>query len=134
MEALGYNPIHCLDCNLEVPPESLPLDTALVEAIANWRALYAAISWLWLDSEEYEAWAAAQLKDIQSPVNNKGRQVQRSLNEIHRCYYWYFQEPIEAKNPPIRSCPGCRGSLAHRPSRIGPMLVCEGCSIVASGS
>jgi len=32
----GFNPIHCLDCNLEVPPERLAIDRRLVEAIASW--------------------------------------------------------------------------------------------------
>ncbi len=26
MCALGYNPVHCMDCNLEVPPERLGFD------------------------------------------------------------------------------------------------------------
>jgi len=134
MDALGYNPIHCMHCNLEVPPESLPLSTGLIEEIAAWRGLHAAVHHLWLDSGDYEGWAAGQLKDIESPVNKKGRRVQRTLNEIHRCYYWYFQEPIGRENPAIRSCPGCQGPLVSRATRTGPVLVCEGCSLLAAGS
>lgn len=36
MYALSYNPIHCMGCNLEVPPQSLTLSEPLVEEIADW--------------------------------------------------------------------------------------------------
>jgi predicted nucleic acid-binding Zn ribbon protein len=134
MEALGYNPIHCMDCNLEVRPESLRLGTRLVEWIADWRGRYAAIDRLWLDSREYEEWAAGQLRNIHSPVNEQGRELQRALNEIRRCYYWYFQETIERDRPPISSCPACGKGVTARASRVGRILVCEECSIVAAGS
>jgi len=134
MEALSYNPIHCMECNLEVPPESLKLETKLVEWIAHWRMRYAAIDCLWLDSKEYEEWAADQLRNIHSPINEQGRRLQRALNDIRRCYYWYFQDTIEDGRRPISSCPACGKAVTVRASRVGPVLVCEACSIVAQGS
>ncbi len=53
MQALGENPIHCLNCNLEVPPEKLDLATKLIDAVAFWRNVYDAIDRLWLDSGAY---------------------------------------------------------------------------------
>jgi hypothetical protein len=35
-QVAGFNPIHCLDCNLEVPPERLSLTADLAEEIASW--------------------------------------------------------------------------------------------------
>ena len=134
MDALGYNPIHCINCNLEVRPESLQIETKLIESIANWRKLHAAIYWLWLDSGEYEEWATSQLQNIHSQVNTRGRTIQRELNKIRRCYYYYFQDTIEAGRPPISNCPDCGKGVNVRTSRIGPVLVCEACSIVAQGS
>ena len=91
MCALNYNPLHCLDCNLEIEPASLPLPVQLVESIAAWRSSYDAIDRLWLESGEYEAWAKAQLSDITSPINVGGMRLRAQLDVVRRCYLWYFQ-------------------------------------------
>ena len=52
MCALTYNPLHCVDCNLEIVPESLPLDDAIIDSIAHWRGIFDAIYRLWLASGE----------------------------------------------------------------------------------
>lgn len=64
--ALFYNPIHCLECNGEVPPERLKLDPHLAEALATWLFTYRAIDSLELASGEYEMWARGQLMDLDS--------------------------------------------------------------------
>src|SRR5437763_751831 len=43
MYALSYNPLHCMNCNLEIPLDTLTLSSEVVEAIANWRDIYQAI-------------------------------------------------------------------------------------------
>src|SRR5579872_2158450 len=48
MSALGENPIHCLDCNLEVDLARLPLTREVARRIAAWRNIYDAIDRLWL--------------------------------------------------------------------------------------
>ncbi len=55
----GFNPIHCLNCNLEVPPETFNLSSVQIDGIAYWRVLHDAISLLWLDSGEYEEWVVS---------------------------------------------------------------------------
>ena len=72
MYALTYNPVHCVDCNLEISIHRLRLSRALVSSIAHWGQVYGGVYWLWLDSGEYEAWASKQLDDVSSPVNRKG--------------------------------------------------------------
>jgi predicted nucleic acid-binding Zn ribbon protein len=109
MSALSYNPVHCLDCNLEVPPETIGFDSALAEAIASWRGVYDALDQLWLDSREYEAWAKAELEDISSPVNQRGLKVAAQLNAFRRCYHWLFQDQSASYYEPIRTCPSCAG-------------------------
>ena len=42
MYALSYNPLHCLDCNLEVLLESPGFDEDLASAITQWRSIYGA--------------------------------------------------------------------------------------------
>ena len=134
MDALSYNPIHCMDCNLEVRPELLQLETKLVEWIAHWRELHAAIYWLWPESKEYEDWAGQELRSNHSPVNERGRKLQQALNNVRRCYYWFFQDASVDDWTPIQNCPACGKGLTARKSRVGQVMVCEACSIAVQGS
>ena len=81
MSALGYNPIHCIDCNLEVDPESLSLSADLIGAIAHWHNIYDAINRLWLGSGDNEDWAKA---DVSTGLDMTGWEFVRSL---------YYVEP-----------------------------------------
>ena len=130
MHALGFNPIHCLRCNLEVDPRSLPLTDRVVDDIAAWRDVYGAIDRLWLDSGPYEGWAADQLADLGSPINLAGRSVQARLQQLHPCYYWVFQR--DESSPP-RRCPLCSAALTEGPSDVIPQWVCERCRLVGAG-
>src|SRR5450755_3214856 len=134
MSALTENPVHCMNCNLEVPPESLALSREVVDGVAHWQALYHAIDVLWLDSGAYEAWAREQLADITSAVNTRGRGAQRDLNEIRRCYYWYFQDQSADNYCPLRSCPVCGDALQDYTAGIFLQRVCDRDSIVVVGA
>lgn len=133
MCALGENPVHCIDCNLEVAPEALRLDTRLLDAIACWRSVYDAIDRLWLDSREYEHWAKAELVSIRSPVNVRGLAVRTELDAVRRCYLWFFQDESEDDFAPITHCPSCYEPFASYTNGIFPQLVCEKCSIITVG-
>jgi len=132
MHALSYNPVHCMNCNLEVRPEMLRLasEAATIDAIAFWRRLYDAIDWLWLDSGEYEDWAKQQLSDISSAVHVRGRAVQNDLNRLRRCYYWFFQDQSSDDYEPLEDCPSCGKPLQPYTQGIFPQAICESCSIV----
>lgn len=129
----GFNPVHCLDCNLEVPPERLRPDCEQVDAMAYWARVFAAIDWLWTASGAYESWARDQLSDIGSPVNTLGRQVAGQLDGLRRCYYWYFQDESADDYSPISHCPSCDAEMAEYAGGIFLQRICEDCSIVASG-
>jgi hypothetical protein len=133
MTALGENPVHCIDCNLEVSPEVLGFDTNLVEMIADWRSVYDAVDRLWLDSGEYESWAECELSDIQSPINVRGLKVRDALNEIRRCYFWFFQDQSQDDFTSITLCPSCQEPLIPYDHGIFPQLICEKCSIITVG-
>ena len=122
-----------MDCNLEVASETLALTEALVEAIAGWRDVYDALGYLWLDSGPYERWAQAQLADIDSAVNARGRDVQRLLDGLRRCYYWLFRDESDPERRPFVDCPVCGEAL--RPYARGNVaqLICEEDSLVAFG-
>lgn len=60
-DELGENPIYCLACNGEVFPEPIGFDERLAEEIAIWRSVHQSLYRLWLDSCEYEIWAAERL-------------------------------------------------------------------------
>jgi predicted nucleic acid-binding Zn ribbon protein len=133
MSAPSYNPICCMDCNLEVPPQSLGLSESLVEAIAHWRTVADALDHLWLESGAYENWARDQLSDITSPVNQLGLNLRSALATVRHCYYWYFQdEPCEDYKP-IQHCPRCGIPLLPYLSGIFRQAVCAACGIVAAG-
>lgn len=130
MQALSSNPLHCMDCNLEVRPEPLGLKDDQILSIAQWSAVYRALDALWLDSTEYESWSERELSDIHSPVNVRGLEIQKSLNQERPCYYWLFQT---ARPELLRACPLCGQDLIRRskPSFMA-CFTCENCRIVTA--
>jgi predicted nucleic acid-binding Zn ribbon protein len=130
MSALSHNPIHCIDCNLEVAPEPLALEATLVDEIARWRSVFDGIGHLWLDSGEYEGWARGQLSVISSAVNRRGREVSETLSRVRRCYYWYFQDQSTENFEPVKVCPACQRQFMMYPHGIFPQFICESCSII----
>jgi hypothetical protein len=133
MSALGYNPIHCLDCNREVRPETFRLTARLSDDIVSWRSVYDAIDRLWLDSGPYEKWAKAELSNIKSEVNHRGLALCRKLNRLRRCYFWYFQDQSVDILEPIKNCACCKKPLREYSKGIFPQLICGTCSIVTVG-
>jgi hypothetical protein len=131
---LSPNPLACARCNLEVPPERLGLAVPFAEAVAAWARFHRAFMTLWLDSGEYEEWAAAQLGDAASPVVLRGLALVQRLNESRRCYLWWFVPDDEHEDAPApQSCPRCAQALelrfpGERP-QSGSLRVCERCSI-----
>lgn len=130
MSALGENPVHCLDCNGEVEPASVPLAAALVNAVADWSRVAMAIHALELDSGPYERWAQSELMNLASPVNQQGLEVRRLLDQIRRCHYVLFQ-PLDRVGFTVpRACPGCGGPFAAYTAGQFPRLTCESCGLV----
>jgi predicted nucleic acid-binding Zn ribbon protein len=124
--ALSNNPLRCAQCNLEVPPERLQLDLALVDELASWREFYGCFYKLWLDSGEFESWARAQLGDPSSPANQRGYQLCARLSTFRPCYYWWFQDTGVDDFEPVKCCPRCNANLTESFGR----LACERCSII----
>ncbi len=122
---LGFNPIHCLQCNGEVPPERLELERELVDAVANWYRTYGAIDALELQSGEYEEWARAELLNPDSPPNQEGLELVRRLNELVPAYFWFFQPESDEDWQPPSSCPVCGSVLVAHDSGLFPQLLCE---------
>jgi hypothetical protein len=122
---LTSNPLSCFECNLEVPPERLGFDSRFAEEIACWLSVYDSLYKLWLDSREYEIWAASRLTDPNGQVNRTGREIVSRLNEIVPAYYFWFRD---ADSDSLQSCPVCAGPLTVCESR--DLLVCTRCRIV----
>ena len=129
MQALTYNPIHCMDCNLEVPPARLGLDPDQVTAIVNWRSVYDAIDRLWLSSGDYEEWAFTQLVDLNSSVNQLGRKICNELQATSRCYYWCFRN----EDTIIQTCPLCEHPVEDYTSGRFQQKICRECRLVFAG-
>ena len=133
MGAIGPNPIHCLDCNLEIPPERIPVPAILADELALWTQTYCALEHLSLLGD-YEKWAEAHLENISSSINKHGRELTRQLNALRRCYYWHHQDQSVPFWTPASECPVCQHGLTeYRSRRFFPQLVCEACSIVVAG-
>ena len=130
---LGINPIHCLECNLEVAPQRLGLDSALAEAVADWLRSYGAIDTLELESGAYEAWARAELLNPDSPPNRDGLELVRRLSTLVRAYFWFWQPESDEGWRPRTSCPVCGGRLLAHDSGLFPQLLCESDSVVVVG-
>ena len=141
MQALGYNPLHCMQCNLEVSPERLALPHELVDPIIVWRSVYDALDRLWLDSGSYGEWAAHELGTLRSDANRRGRALRDLLEPVRRCYYWLFteQNPVHAPSASAESqagsrpCPDCGGVLTINTASRIPQAFCDACSLVVDG-
>ena len=122
----SLNPIMCLKCKGEVPPERIGFSAELAEQIAFWRNLHEALLTLWLDSSDYESWGRAQLEDPNGRVNTWGLELVRALSGRRRTYYEWFQDSSADDFAPLSQCPRCSGGLKE----CSGQLVCESCSIV----
>ena len=132
-EVDGLNPIHCLDCNLEVPPERLALPKAMVEEIACWDDEHGAIETLELASGAYEAWDRARLLDPDGPTNVAGRELARRLSSQRPCDRWFFQPESDPDWRPRATCPVCRDPLDVYNGGIIRQLLCERDRLVLAG-
>jgi hypothetical protein len=128
LSRLTSNPLACLVCGLEVPPERIGFSSDLAEALAVWRMFHDSFYYLWLDSGEFESWAKAQLENPASAVNTRGLELVKRLNEHHRAYYCWFNSSCERDVP--RFCQRCNTVLLETRSR----LLCEACSIAIAVS
>jgi hypothetical protein len=135
MTALGENPIHCLDCNLEVDPKTLPLPLGMVGEVAHWRWIASAFEALELDSGAYEDLAQRELGDLGSAVNVEGLELRQRLDGIRRCYFVLFQkmrEDLEWVVPTV--CPLCGGGFVEYSAGRFTRLMCEVDSLVLLNS
>ena len=131
---MGFNPIHCLECNLEVPPERLGFGQELANAIADWLRTYGPIDALELQSGEYEEWARAELMNPDSPPNREALKLARRLNKLVPTYFWFWQPQGDDDWQPASWCPVCGGVLAPHDSGLFPQLLCEQDRVVVVAS
>jgi hypothetical protein len=130
----GYNPVSCMECNLEVAPEMLGFPKHLANEIADWRAHYAALDHLWLRGPApYRRWAARELANIESPVNQQGLVVRARLELYRRCYYWIFGW-ANGRLVEVTQCPACAQPMAPYDGYHTEWWVCEPCGLVADAS
>lgn len=129
-----FNPIHCLDCNLEVPPERLELTADIVEEIASWDWEHGALETLELASGSYEDWARSRLLDPDSPTNVAGRALAVKLSAFRTCYFWFFQPQGDDNWQPRTTCPVCAEPVEHYDAGSFPQLLCQRDRLVLVGS
>jgi predicted nucleic acid-binding Zn ribbon protein len=125
MSHLSENPLLCMECRGEVPPERLNLSPDVAESVANWNHLFRAFETLWLDSGEYEEWARSILENPSSPVNARGLDVAQQLSVTVPTYYHLFGDATLEDWKAPTSCPHC----GQQPTRVKGWLVCEECAM-----
>lgn len=127
-DALGRNPMRCLDCNGEVFPERIGYSTETAESISNWRSMHSSLYRLWLSSGEYEDWARERLQDPNGQVNRLGYDIVADLNSLPSlsAYYWYFVDTDTDSHP--ETCPKCAAALTSLPG--SSQATCDNCRIV----
>ena len=122
---IGTNPIYCLTCNCEVPPERLKFEEQLAESIAFWNSIYGALYQLWLGSGSYEEWSRERLLDPKGEANLDGLRLARKLSSIARTYYLWFSESNDQGET---ACPVCGREMAEKPP--GRFKACEKCMVL----
>ena len=127
--SLTYNPIACVDCNGEIAPDRLEMSPELIQAIVSWRYLHDALYALWLDSREFEQWAADQLLNPNGPATTRGLQLCGQMPSARRCYFWFFQDTNAPDYTPRTTCPVCSGTLEDR-KVIKHRRLCNHCGIL----
>jgi hypothetical protein len=123
------NPIACLKCNLEVPPERIGFTAELAGYVTFWRNLHGALYLLRLDSEDFEEWAIKQLEDPEGRVNVEALELVGELNKFRRPYYRWFEDQSVDDFVPLRLCPRCSAELVEFVGSFGPSSVCDNCSV-----
>ena len=131
MWAATESPLWCLRCERGVSLRRLPLDDGTHSQIAEWSRAFANIYTLWVDSGNYEAWAARQLFDLASPLNRHGLAIASELSQSLDCYYWFDLDRSEEIEPvQLEECPSCGEPLDVAEEAKRPALVCENCRII----
>jgi hypothetical protein len=128
VDRLTKNPLFCVECNREMPPERLGFDANFAQEIAHWLSVYDSLYRLWLDSGEYEAWAAARLLDALGQVNQAGLEIVRRLNDVVPAFYWWFTDTEAAEEVHRSACPLCSGALTDYEGRN--FRACAACHIL----
>jgi Zn-ribbon-containing, possibly nucleic-acid-binding protein (DUF2310) len=127
-DGLSDNPLACATCNGEVPPERLGFDPRLTEDIVFWLSAADSLLRLWLDSGEYESWAADRLLDPKGQVNAVGLEIVARLNAFNPAYYWWFSDPELTETQSPTHCPVCSVPFDKHPARGARM--CAACRIL----
>lgn len=130
MATPSRNAISCMKCNLVVDNTGLHLSTTDRKSLVKWRKTYWNIYSLWLDSGEYEDWAAEKLQSFQGQVNSEGRQLARRILGRGPCFYWLFWDETNELAYP-RKCPSCQRDWSASPFRSGESI-CKSCRLVCA--
>lgn len=125
---LEPNPLTCLACGGEADPAALALTQELVDEVARWRDVHDALYLLWLDADQFEEWAFAQLKNPRGAVHERGLALIARLAPIRTTYYWWFTDQIFREEPPLPACPRCQSELTPESGH----RVCTLCRVLVS--
>ncbi len=85
----GVSPVRAADGGF-VARFALPIDDALHDALWAWDTEYSHIYGCWLAGGDYEAWASQELRDDNSSLNRRGRELAGYLARALGCPVEYL--------------------------------------------
>lgn len=128
-----HDVIHCGGCRGLVALPGLPLSVELREELTRWAVHYHPIQSLWLESGDYETWAARQMERSDSKLNLNGMKLAGKVEETTGIptYYWLHSYRVSRNVMKQLACPKCAHpfSSSEFAGQEG-LYVCEGCRIV----
>jgi hypothetical protein len=125
----GGDGLSCLKCNRLVSARRLGVAGDVTHSLRLWRDAETEVYSTWLVSGSKERWAAAQMRDLTTPVNRLARRLARRISKSVDCLVNFFQDERSQVLGRPRKCPGCRAVAATVQTKVGQRRVCRRCRL-----
>jgi len=125
----------CSDCDQSVPFDDSRLPGPCLLEVRRFARQFDHIYGLWLESSEYEGWAADELFRAGSALNRLGRVVACHVSGTLPCLYALASDPTsggdEDETVVVPACPVCgRAPAASARFPSTSALVCSACGLL----
>jgi hypothetical protein len=118
---------YCAACRSPVEVDSLGLEDEYLASLRYWKCLFDSLYFLWLDSQEFEAFAASAFASPEARVHRLGMELAAEGSRARRAYYAWFSTTADGTEgiEDYAACPHCSGAL----TAAWEWRVCARCNI-----
>lgn len=104
-----YSPLKSAASGYSIAPYLLGIKRSMVEQMYAWQRRYKVMDSLWMDSGELEVDAYKEMSVIESPLNKKGLDICRQVEDVIKKPVYYFIFKYYGRNfvELERLCPSC---------------------------